>query len=633
MIKICGFIQPRALAPEDVVSRLHRMVQVQWRAVHTSATFLVFERGGIALLHTAHERERNYLWDGEYQGRCGVVVGRAWNGGMALDTPALLERLDTDGVQGLAGLNGDFVVVSVELQTGELLLASSRYGFVPLYYSADQEGCLFASEVKALVPMMSQRALDWEGVADFFYAGHLLGDRTLLIGVQALEGGQAIRYHQEGVQCTSYTDATQVAVRAAAHVSSATVADLFVESVARRLDHSATNTVLLSGGLDSRLILGTLCRLGVRPRIIALEHDNERSGADGRYAQAIAAQLGLECELRRTEPEFYASAACLEVFSILDGMAPSWDLFISQVYAQLDPQLGSVWEGMGLGSALGGAHQHSGGLQANLAEFLEKRQLHRRLLAQILTPEAFAALDTSFGARLRAAIERIPASPNRYGHFLMRQRIRRRIAPNPYQLFAGAVQPLTPGTDVAFLDYVLSIPVEQRLHHRLYTELIREHFPELATVPVISGGAPLPLQGQPHSRVQTWGGQMRGTFKRTAERYISRRELRHLLKQTLTKEERGLYSTVIDLFQERDFERPFYRKTALRRMFAAYAAGDLRYHELFRVVCYLELWQRLLIDPNPLRMHSQLRGYEAIEIVLADTRSDEGAMRLSESIF
>ena len=61
---------------------------------------------------------------------------------------------------------------------------------------------------------------------------------------------------------------------------------------------------------------------------------------------------------------------------------------------------------------------------------------------------------------------------------------------------------------------------------------------------------------------------------------------------------------VIRVLKEKHFDRPYYNKKLLRRLFAAYRDGHVIYHELFTLVFYIELWHLLFVDADsPLLFH------------------------------
>ncbi len=52
------------------------------------------------------------------------------------------------------------------------------------------------------------------------------------------------------------------------------------------------------------------------------------------------------------------------------------------------------------------------------------------------------------------------------------------------------------------------------------------------------------------------------------------------------------------MLEEKHFDRPFYNKRLLRRLFSAYRNGHVMYHHLFTIVFYIELWHLLFVDED-----------------------------------
>ncbi len=499
MTKICGFLTAEERLGDEVRRDLGSMLAAMRHERGQSELSVVFPggRGGLAVLQYPFGRGSSLGWsrDGRVcAGLAGHVVGFLAEG-EGCGVPAgedpyevVCQGWQRWGEELPGKLNGVFSLAVYEQASGSLFVAGDRYGFFPLYYRLTERGLWFASEVKALLPLLPSVEPDWKGWADFFYVGHMMGTRTLVRGVDAIDSGQWIRFGPGGATRTKYFDFTRVPPAEPDGVSVDEVAERFRRAVARRADPDSAHTVLLSGGFDSRLTLGALCELGVTPRLVSLEHADEHRGLDGRLAVEVARSLGLECELRPTRPDYYGSKAWREVFRILDGMVPNRGLFIAQVYGELDSSMGTVWDSLALDMSLGGYHGYDADPETNLARFVSARERFRPVLQALLDPEAFRQLDEGFDERLRAMHDAVPESPNRFILFLIQHRIRRRIAVNPYQLYASRVKPTSPTVDAEFLDYVLAIPNDRKLGHRLYLEMLRRHFPRLLEVPACSAG-------------------------------------------------------------------------------------------------------------------------------------------------
>jgi asparagine synthase (glutamine-hydrolysing) len=104
------------------------------------------------------------------------------------DTEVLVNLLALDGLGVVERLNGIFAFAAWDTESGELWLARDRAGTKPLYYAELPSGRLaFASEMKALVPQLSSRAVDPEALADYFTYLWVPGPRTVMRGIRKLE--------------------------------------------------------------------------------------------------------------------------------------------------------------------------------------------------------------------------------------------------------------------------------------------------------------------------------------------------------------------------------------------------------------------------------------------------------------
>ena len=557
---------------------------------------IAFDSGGIGVIRNAAFDDGRPVWSDDGSS-CFALIG---------DIPGpegsarLFECFERHGEGALTQADGAFCLAHYSAARRSLTIANDRYGFVPLYYYADASGFWFASEVKAILKVIEHHAPDWEAYADFFYVGHMLGRKTLFKNVHCLGSGQIVAYRNGALDERTYDDFTRTAPLRPEQVSTGELAARFVDAVRKRLRSDRPNALLLSGGFDSRLILGALLALGTRPKIVALEHATERRGADGKLALIMANHLGLESDFRRTQRDYYLSKACLDAFYIVDGMVPTWELFIGEIYQELRADLGMVWDGMALDVALGGSHQYAGGLAKNVEIFIEKRAERRKLLRRILKPSYFRLLDDSFLRRLRAAIDSIPASENRFRYFLLQNRTRRRIAINPYQLFAAKIRPITPAADRHFFDYVLGIPASLTLDHQLYAKLLKDHFAALTNIPAISGGFFYQFSSTDRAAEPPLSTKKR--LKRLIKRVPGVLKLKRALENVrrkprpCTQAEYELSGLIVRVLDKRRFDRDFYAGERLNRLFARYRDGDMSYHALFAIVFYIELWHLLFID-------------------------------------
>jgi asparagine synthase (glutamine-hydrolysing) len=103
------------------------------------------------------------------------------------DTEVILEAYKRWHTGALERFNGMFALALWDRHEQSLLLARDRIGKKPLFYSATNQGLIFASEIRALLHHPSVKAeVDLAGLACFLTMNYVSGDRSLLAGIRKL---------------------------------------------------------------------------------------------------------------------------------------------------------------------------------------------------------------------------------------------------------------------------------------------------------------------------------------------------------------------------------------------------------------------------------------------------------------
>ena len=194
------------------------------------------------------------------------------------DTEVVLESFLAWGDDGIGKLRGDFAFAIVERATGRTYLGRDPLGVKPLYWSLDGGRLHVASEVKALVPVgapITEVAPGHHGWAEPGRAPELTPYVDLLSLARDLP------------PITDVDEATEL-VRS-------TVRD----SIQVRVDSDLPIGVVLSGGLDSSLVL--LHVKEMHPDCIAFTVGTPGS-EDVRYARRLCADLGVRHEVIDLKP-------------------------------------------------------------------------------------------------------------------------------------------------------------------------------------------------------------------------------------------------------------------------------------------------------------------------------------------
>jgi len=186
------------------------------------------------------------------------------------DTEVLLAAWRQWGTDCLRRLNGMFAFALHDagdaVTAPRLHLARDRAGKKPLYYRHGRDGFEFASELKAIP---GPHAIDLDALNDYLALGYVAGERCIARGVRRLPPGHHACLDLASGRLTverywslpmRAPDERLTLQTAADHAQA-----LLEDSVRLRLESDVPVGVLLSGGLDSSLVVATAARAGAQP--------------------------------------------------------------------------------------------------------------------------------------------------------------------------------------------------------------------------------------------------------------------------------------------------------------------------------------------------------------------------------
>ena len=285
----------RSIAEKMAVVMCHR----DWYVAETYVSDknnLAFGRIGIGIFNRPHQP----IWN-ETQDVGLVMAGEFYNknnvkGNFAeeSDEQYALYLYERHGEAFIHELSGAFVITIYDKKRNKLLIVNDRYGLYPLFYAFRNNGIIFSPEVKGILcDNTFLKKLDLTSLAQYVRFQHLLGERTFFEGIQLLPNASFLIYDLDSRTCCikpywTFDDIPYLpdiefneAVEEAGY--------LFRQSVKRLSSDSYRPGVYLSGGLDSRSILGMVER---RP-VVSLTY-GERNSRDVFYAARIAKALGTD---------------------------------------------------------------------------------------------------------------------------------------------------------------------------------------------------------------------------------------------------------------------------------------------------------------------------------------------------
>ena len=396
-----------------------------------------------------------------------------------------------EAVACLKDLDGPFAAVMWHDALRRLTIVTDILGMQPLYFHRRPGMLALASEVRALTSSgVCDASPDPAGWGAFLSFGHTIADRTLVADVRRVAPGSVVVYEPDTdtLSASSYWSWPSARFTAVDDSTIDKLGDQIVAEVRACLAHHPRPVVCLSGGYDSRLILGALDDIGQRPAILTLAHPDEQDDLDGKLALRMARAFTLGVDRRVPHRDFFSTADYLDYIRTSGLASPSLYLFIAQLSSCLRTGVEAVWDGIFPGCALFPVHQHPGAFDAYLQRTARRDTPLWTAARRLFRPEVVMAMEEAFLETL--AIERAQYADDESGvsQFVVRNRTRHRIAPNPLQVFSNDVVPLAPGLSKSFWEMAAAIPTEMKRGHQLYRRLFKRRFPKALDVPAVSGG-------------------------------------------------------------------------------------------------------------------------------------------------
>lgn len=228
------------------------------------------------------------------------------------DTEVVLEMIARDGPAALARLNGIFALAVWNHDRREMLVARDALGVKPLYYTEGPDGFAFASELKALLPVLATRTLDSAALHRYLTFLWCPGEGTPLREVRQLEPGQWLLVRDGRIvqRCTWYElPARRAAMADAATAPSgaSTPADFASGTAAalraavhRQLVADVPLGAFLSGGLDSSAVVAFARERSPDLRCFSIDLVGGQDAGfaeDLPYARRVAQHLGVKLDV------------------------------------------------------------------------------------------------------------------------------------------------------------------------------------------------------------------------------------------------------------------------------------------------------------------------------------------------
>jgi len=209
------------------------------------------------------------------------------------DTEVVLRAYQKWGLSFVDHLEGMFAISIYD--KGKLYLFRDRLGKKPLYYMRHAKFFIFASEIKAIVPFLSNKKLNKDALHAYLSFLAPTPPHTFYKGIEKLESGHFAIYEEGKFEIKAYYDLLPAPTKIETEEEALEkIETLLHESIQKRLMGDVEVGSLLSGGVDSSLIAAMSTQKGKNLKTFSLGYEGYAKYDERVYAKEVAEHLGLE---------------------------------------------------------------------------------------------------------------------------------------------------------------------------------------------------------------------------------------------------------------------------------------------------------------------------------------------------
>ncbi|MDP4219823.1 MAG: asparagine synthase-related protein, partial [Bacteroidota bacterium] len=214
-----------------------------------------------------------------------------------------LPKYKKNGKNCFLDCDGSYTLAIYDARAKQLQLISDPFGNFALHYAITEAGFLFSSQQLGIAEALGRKEFSEESLLEYLALGQQLEGRTFYKNIVRLPPGSILSIDRSGsAVLESYYSPTYEA-------SDNTTNELrsIEESLLHALDiriHRSGIAFGLSGGLDSRISLAALKKLGKTNSVTALTH-GLRSSYDMRIARKLASKYSMNHHQIFFDDEFF----------------------------------------------------------------------------------------------------------------------------------------------------------------------------------------------------------------------------------------------------------------------------------------------------------------------------------------
>ena len=218
------------------------------------------------------------------------------------DTEVILEGYLAWGLEDcLKRLEGMYAFSIWDNQKKKLFVVRDKFGEKPLYYTQDENGVYFASELKAIVPFINKTKISKKALNLFFSLTYIPAPYTIYEEVFKLEAGSYLEVNEEGqFEVFKFYDLKKIVKNnqyeliTDYEVAKKQLRDLLFTSVEERMVSDVPLGSFLSGGIDSSIVSAIMAKISPEPIKTFSIGFKEKEYDESERAALVAKHIGSE---------------------------------------------------------------------------------------------------------------------------------------------------------------------------------------------------------------------------------------------------------------------------------------------------------------------------------------------------
>lgn len=411
------------------------------------------------------------------------------------DHSILIKAVRQDNFSDFINVRGVFccAVYTEDNNKPVLALFADKLGVRPIYYWRNGEVVVFSTALRVLEALdIVPKKRDECGVAQNIAFGYPLGERTQYENISVIREAEIIRFEMHENKKKNYWDWSKIeasnvamddAIYEAYHV--------FKESIALRLKGDLDAISFLSGGMDSRAIVGVLSELGVKTKAFNFSPTGSQDQVYAvRFAEKINCELVLAPRDYDVGGDFRCQLAQLVNYSINENKISS-------------SRPRAIWSGDGGSVSVGCVYLNEdivknmrmNNIDGAMSEFRRLNNIH--LPIKFMRRKQKNKYDNLINDCINCEFSRLSCLDlaNKFFIFLMVNDQRRHLHDVYENLDMHRLEYQLPFFDSNFLESIFKLPLSFRLNHVFYNDWYKAFPAEVTAVPwqVYRGHVPCPL--------------------------------------------------------------------------------------------------------------------------------------------